>query len=1359
MPASDRTFHSLKRMHAVFAVSALGLLAVTVWMIAADHYRPWKQYQRTYRDRIEPWLTAARIEATQTDEFLATREKLVAALAEARNGVPDRALIDRFCRAARQAAEARGGEDVDLSGVETAYQALTNRADAERRKTLLARLDAVVQDAESRQLDLADRLRQARADLDEARSRLEIAVGQGRPAEAIAGMQAEVDRLRETAESIALEADRAEQHVERLRGILLEITAEEEAAQAALAGHEAELERLRDALARQRPNAAKRVLEQPLIDAFGRPIDVEQIWLPELTIDYHFRRVARFDRCVTCHQGIARPDPQSPERAAIAQQSSLTLPMPRPETGQGRAGEEDEESRPSLEEAYGFALAPRGMLDPEAPTVFRVLPLTSAAHAGLEVGDVIEAIDAQPVGSAAEVEAALIGNRESDSAEPISLSVRRGLPPPYSGHPRLDLFVGATSPHPEAEYGCTICHGGQGLATDFTWASHTPNTAGQRGDWKKRYGWFFNHDWEYPMLPARFAESRCLKCHHAVTDLNPTERFPDPPAPKLLAGYHLIRQNGCFGCHEINGYDASGRRVGPDMRLEPGSGEDPPHPGTMRKVGPSLRDVAAKTDAAFLADWTEDPRRFLPRTRMPQFFGLHHYLEGRALAHAKRLETVEILGMTEYLLGASEPIEPLPPPAGVTEPPSPGRGKRLFLLHGCLACHMHADFPKGQATQGPDLTRMGAKYRAPSGRQWLESWIRDPGHLSPRTVMPSPLLEPAPLRTEGDRKDEASGGESPPARLSDPAADIAAYLLEANDWQPAPLPGLVEADLDELALLYLGRAYPRPLAEEYLREGIPESMAGEVRGEAVELLGPMTPQKKLRYVGRRTLVRRGCAGCHDIPGLEQAQPIGPALFDWGKKEESLLAFEQVHAYVTTGEAWERLRAERDWGFYLDAMRGHRREGFAWQKLRGPRSFDYQKAQNKPYSEWLLMGRFQLAPQEREAIITFLLGLVADPPAEKYVYQPDGRQRAIIEGQKVLDRFACAECHTLAMHRWTFQYDPDDVDLPRAPDDFEFLAPQFSAEEVARSMEVDRRGLGRAPVVGMPQRDARGEILVVEGDEEDDQGDPLPMQSFVLWEPAVIHGDVCWVGGADLLLYQRQVLQKRPPVGGALARLLYPVVLAEARAAGAMVSGMEPWGWVPPPLVGEGRKVRPDWLHRYLLHPTVIRPASVLRMPRYQMSSEEAAALAGYLAAADGAEFPYAARSRAREDKLPVVPERLDAAMRLLIDRTTFCAKCHRIGDYSPGEEVRTTLAPDLQEVGERLRPEYVFRWLAHPKRILPYTGMPVNFPPDGDPVGQDLLPGASLEQIEVVTRLLVNYDEYLRRRAPIRAMIEPTKGP
>ncbi len=71
------------------------------------------------------------------------------------------------------------------------------------------------------------------------------------------------------------------------------------------------------------------------------------------------------------------------------------------------------------------------------------------------------------------------------------------------------------------------------------------------------------------MTPQRFIESNCLKCHFEVVELEPSKQFPVPPAPKLVEGYETVRMFGCYGCHEIPGYDGPTKRIGPDLRLEP----------------------------------------------------------------------------------------------------------------------------------------------------------------------------------------------------------------------------------------------------------------------------------------------------------------------------------------------------------------------------------------------------------------------------------------------------------------------------------------------------------------------------------------------------------------------------------------------------------------------------------------------------------------------------------------------------------------------------------------------------------------------------------------------------------------------
>ena len=101
-------------------------------------------------------------------------------------------------------------------------------------------------------------------------------------------------------------------------------------------------------------------------------------------------------------------------------------------------------------------------------------------------------------------------------------------------------------------------------------------------------------------------------------------------------------------------------------------------------------------------------------------------------------------------------------------------------------------------------------------------------------------------------------------------------------------------------------------------------------------------------------------------------------------------------------------------YYYNDLLHHGRAGFLWQKLRDPRSYDYLKTETKGYDERLRMPKFPFNEEDIEAIETFVLGLVADPPAKEYIYRPEGPAKARIEGERMLDRFNCAGCHMLKM---------------------------------------------------------------------------------------------------------------------------------------------------------------------------------------------------------------------------------------------------------------------------------------------------------------------------------------------------------
>ncbi len=1452
MPATEQTWRDSRLMHVIFGISGLAMLITTIWMLAADHRREWKDYQRKFQ-KIEAWTTQARISQEESDQYRQQLDEATRAWQAARSEVPDGALVDQFVDTVAQDAE-KNKKTANFETIDATYKKLKDPDEADRpalpalRDEFLRNLLSFSRQARFREDGLASTKKFRNADLDVARSEYELGVGRELPKSTLDAMQERVTDIIKEVQQATLKLQDATEHRKRLESIVARITADEDEKKKQLDELTGTVGQLEKQLYERQDHAMKEIIALPIIDAFS-PKKIDQIWLPKLTINYNFRDVARFDRCTNCHLAIDKTAPGSATAPGYERQHSLVLTMDTPATAPPdlaeRSSDDDSTERlyvRLLKETYGLQLANEGLLDPADAVVSVVRPQAPAAKARLEVGDVIESVNDAKV-----LDKRAVYNYLLESVEwgqPLEITVRRGLPNPYASHPRLDLFVGSLSPHKLLDIGCTICHDGQGSATAFKWASHAPNDPFQADKWKHEHGWFDNHHWIFPMYPKRFAESLCLKCHHDVTELEPSPRFPDPPAPKLIEGFRLIQQFGCFGCHEINGYDGPNRRIGPDLRTEPnysaaaqallaGSGlnerqqtwasdlarepsnssarhslaeslkngdklpgedanvtkklvallDDVETPGQLRKVGPSLRHVASKVGFEFLYSWVRKPSDFRPSTKMPQSFGQTGHLDGQGLKASLRFEPIEIRGIVEYLLAKSQPFKYATPPQSVTVEASAERGKKAFEVR-CLACHQHSDFPAGNMTQGPNLSRIGAKLSLKAeGKKWLYTWLRNPSQYHARTLMPNMLLDPV---TDSDGK------------RSDPAADITAFLLDSRqDWKPTDVPSRQLSDDQEQALQALALDHLKMAlnstrqAEIYLKNGIPESRRSELKGDEVELVGAMSTEKKLSYVGRRTINKYGCSGCHDIPGFEDVKPIGTGLADWARKTPDKLAFEQIveyikHAHGAPGplvhsdgppakdvtdqrieEADEGayghthvdfLNLPSDVGYFMEKLFGHQREGFIWQKLREPRSYDYKKTQNKGYNERLRMPQFTaLDDAQREAIITFVLGLVAEPPALQYVYHADPRRAAIVDGMQVIEKFNCTGCHTLELDRWELAYQAADFEKPEIVKDYEFLEPQFSPQQVKASLETDTRGLRHATLIGMPVADAEGNPIP-----HDEEGTPLGPDDprtkayyfFMPWENVLLNGEAWQAGLQKILIPESSIAKRYPPLGGLLARLAHPVVVAEELKINPNQNPDEAWGWLPPPLAGEGRKVQSNWLHDFLLDPHMIRPAAVLRMPKFNMSSDEASKLANYFAAVDRADYPYNFDSRTRESYLAAQdashPDRLGDALKIVTQ--TECIKCHLVGDYTPKGSERNN-APRLDQVYNRLRPEFLLPWMANPKRLLPYTRMQANVPPD-KPISQSLFKGSSDDQLNALVDLMLNYDRFMESKTSITPLIK-----
>ncbi len=1198
MPATEETYRNQSTLHVVFGVSSVAMLLAIVWMILADHLRPWKEVQREFHHVEDAKISAARKKA---DEDLKAKYQ---AQIEA---------IDARIKKAAETAEERSSEIRKVDNEIKALGGVFEGLDTQKKFT--------------------------KAELDSRRSLYDGMIDRGEEQEARNYIKGTIIPTERRLHELSQKFQDAEEKLNAAKKQRTE-----------LVGNVEKDVKERERLTREF-DTLDRTLKQKEEQYFGLtawlrglpgvdlvpPTKIQQISLPDLTINYNFKDVPRYDRCTTCHQGIDR---------------------------------------------LGYEKDAEG----------HEMPLVFASHPHLTDG--------------------------ATSLDPKGKLVKAGL------------FLDPNGPHPINSFGCTICHGGQGSGTDFTYASHEPNDPHQKEEWEKKENWREIHHWDEPMLPSRFMESSCLKCHHDVTDV--------PQAKKLQAGYERIVTYGCTGCHTIGGEGS----FGPDLTDE-------------RQVGPNLSHLGSKVSKDWATKWIKNPHAFRPDSRMPRFYGVTN----NNAPKDQPKSNAEIHAITHYLFAKSTP------PSSFVEPPSkgdPAKGKELFLQKGCLACHQHRPYEKtdlqladktfmnpkykpdasamfapsvfpesvrkyAKADYGPNLSNIAAKFQShEQGHKWLANWVKAPESYHPKSLMPNLQLS-----------------------IED-ASDIAAWVLSIpGEWPvtvdvPAVDSKEVTAALDDLVKLYVTKGGFK-LGDKTVTKHLSE-IDDFVTKE-------LTRDEKLMFLGEKTINRLGCFGCHTIPGYENAKPIGTPLNGWGVKSPAKLDFGHIAEYLIDQPLDDSKSRDGTDPFYQEKLAEHTRTGFLYEKLHRPRSYDFKKTNEdlKAWDERLRMPQFAWAddPKAVEEVMTFVLGLTAEKIGGKYFpktrYKPS--QVALAHGSKVLNRYNCAGCHVLEMPKYTVK---DGMGLAEAIPDLktnirssytsrqkDFLKEQYptlrfdpkivlDADKIESSLGLKPEEAGELTVEGMPLGTFENELTVQ------------------LWKPATIRGYQFMTG--DTITFDQSKIEVTPAKGGDYAWLY---AAYQADKTGGEFSPI--WNRLPPPLVREGLKVQTPWLTAFLKDPYMIRPAANLRMPRFHYRTAddspgaETSALGNYFAARDGAGFPYQSipeRSQAYlADREAKHQNYFNAGWTMMSAKTSACVSCHAIGPYKPTGGAAVVNGPDLKQVGTRFRPEFLNEWLADPNRLVPYTAMPQNIPANG-PIGVPVpktFEDQRFEMVKAVRDTLLNY--------------------
>lgn len=1280
MAASDAFYRPQATLNKIFAATSALMLVTVVWMFADDFNRGYKKDQRAFRS-VEEELNKRAVLAQAPDE-----------------------------EAAKKIAESEA-------------QVVASRTQVARLKRLV---DDATRDVAPKRATLEVKLREIKADFDSRTSYFNLAeekFGPDHPetqrfkAEAEAKW-AELEKRRPDLEAMdqqivaerklprdldgqSVSLDQAEKHLKDLEADHKKLTAE--------------FDRYLKMTAAKRWKWSDSFRALPVLDAFASPVKINQTFHDDLPIDYGgFKYVTRYDRCTTCHLGIDKAN-------------------------------------------YDRATLTRLTLDPGNDAELQTT--VADARRALELRQEVNKDKSQDVNVLA-----------ARNLEPQKVGLSASQVSAFAAHPRLDLFVGAETPHPAEKFGCTICHSGQGSATSFNDAAHTPNDVPTRELWVHDKGWQAVHtgDWEFPMHPKRFVESSCLKCHHQVESLIHDGNRNE--ADTLVKGYNLVRELGCFGCHEIAG-TKSGRAVGPDLRLE----SDPPleslppaeqakrladtanPPGLQRKVGPSLNRIAEKTTPEWAMKWLKAPRAFRPDTKMP-----HFYLQANNVASAlpddqKKFPDVEIRAVTQYLFGesrkrveainaAAAKVKELESKLHSAELPSderekitaelsaaravvtaPGNdvllggeklasedkatrdekakfGRNLFATKGCVACHKHSELETagpdveivdpvtkqnvvqkqppmvGESDFGPELSGLAIKLQGEMGRAWLIQWLLDPTVHSPRTLMPNVHLT----------KDEAE--------------KIAAWLLSQSGKAPAEWDTVSVDDVDRETVEAMLRMYLRKAGmttretEALIKQGSKEAVAMRPADADEHLLaGSPSLEHQLTYIGKKAIGNLGCYGCHNIPGFEHAKPIGVGLNDWGKKDVDRIAFEDGDRYVRERFHTVELRDDpenpslpaKQWTpgdgndkpleqfapymtdkqppyeqFFAEMLpHGHhrKREGFLHLKLMSPRTFDYNRV--REWNDRARMPQFKFArthPNEgespeayriradkeeavaREAVMTFVLGLVAEPIPMKFINQPSGDRADVVKGRQVIEKYNCASCHMIRPGQYELSLSADKITLPDGTKvtnkaavlkALMFAHSKYVANEQSKDHPFPEH-VAWGPVK-QPSADkiiVRGLLTINEIDEDQNQGPSLRPTQAVGFTDAEGKKQVIPASPTTGIPFVAAAMHEQAaPLGGSWGlRLKAFLSLVDSKLYGDeqpinkvddVGKAADGYAAMPPTLHYEGERVQPDWLYQFLLNPSRLRKIPPLQMPKFSLSPAEAMALVNYFSAVNRMDNP------------------------------------------------------------------------------------------------------------------------------------------
>jgi cytochrome c2 len=599
----------------------------------------------------------------------------------------------------------------------------------------------------------------------------------------------------------------------------------------------------------------------------------------------------------------------------------------------------------------------------------------------------------------------------------------------------------------------------------------------------------------------------------------------------------------------------------------------------------------------------------------------------------------------------------LPDPESADEPvPTFVEGRNLFKQLNCTGCHILDGFPWDK-NAGPSLDNVSAKVSP----EWMLTWLRDPRGWRAKTIMPN--LWPKPLDPGSKRPYPESSPEYAKwdAMMRSETVAIASFLYERSE-NPAMRPGAGKEA---------------------------QALSSQVKGYA-NVPGATAEKGKIVFESY------GCQGCHARADGDTAEEKLPDT--WRGRERDLAPTLSNLAEKTTA----------DWiAYWVENPSRY------WHGTRMP---NLRLTREESASVGLYLVSMKSAPLHAVAVDKGDSAIVGDA-AKRNEKLPcataGGALMTRVEcGEKLVAYYGCFGCHQIGGFENYAPVAPElggfaKKDVTTLDFGYAIADHHLQTTETFATLKLDSPRIYRRDRIELKMgdydlspREIRALVIFLKGltpSKPKEAFDPLAQPAYV----SAIEGRQLV---DDLNCRGCHVIEGR---GAEIDQFRAAKLSADGQARA-------------PFLNGEGMRVQPEWLFTFLrdpgahgirpwLHPEWVYGESVpddkkaLRMPQFNLSNEEWTAIVRYFAAWDGQAYPYqtpAVQERSENEKLWALTH-MNAA------DAANCLSCHYQGTFPKerGASELEKMAPNLNDVRNRLRPEWVQAWLLRPQNYLPYTKM------------------------------------------------------